>query len=69
MRDEAKKELGEKFNLKAFHDEIPDGGAMPLDLLQDAWKPGSKIKPLTSKANDGRREHTLMLLRLRAPCS
>ena len=40
MRDEAKKELGEKFNLKAFHDEIPDGGAMPLDLLQkrvEAW--------------------------------
>ena len=29
----------------------------------------SKIKPLTSKANDGRREHTLMLLRLRALCS
>ena len=35
MRDEAKKELGEKFDLKAFHDAILDGGAMPLDLLQE----------------------------------
>ena len=66
---EAETQLGDKFDIKAFHDEILNGGAMPLDLLQDAWKPGSKIKPLTSKANDGRREHTLMLLRLRAPCS
>ena len=40
VRDEAKKQLGEKFDLKAFHDEILNGGAMPLDLLQErveAW--------------------------------
>jgi uncharacterized protein (DUF885 family) len=40
LRDEAKKQLGEKFDLKAFHDEIVNGGAMPLDLLQErveAW--------------------------------
>jgi uncharacterized protein (DUF885 family) len=40
LRDEAKKQLGEKFDLKAFHDEILNGGAMPLDLLQErveAW--------------------------------
>ncbi|HET9368560.1 MAG TPA: DUF885 domain-containing protein [Candidatus Udaeobacter sp.] len=40
LRDEAKTELGEKFDLKAFHDEILNGGAMPLDLLQErveAW--------------------------------
>jgi uncharacterized protein (DUF885 family) len=40
LRDEAKAQLGEKFNLKAFHDEILNGGAMPLDLLQErveAW--------------------------------
>ena len=35
LRDEAKKQLGEKFDLKAFHDEILSGGAMPLDLLQE----------------------------------
>jgi len=40
LRDEAKKQLGERFDLKAFHDEILNGGAMPLDLLQErveAW--------------------------------
>lgn len=40
LRDEAKAQLGEKFNMKAFHDEILNGGAMPLDLLQErveAW--------------------------------
>jgi uncharacterized protein (DUF885 family) len=40
LRDEAKTQLGVKFDLKAFHDEILNGGAMPLDLLQErmeAW--------------------------------
>jgi uncharacterized protein (DUF885 family) len=43
LRDETKKQLGEKFNMKAFHDEILNGGAMPLDLLQervDTWIKG-----------------------------
>jgi uncharacterized protein (DUF885 family) len=35
LRDQAKTQLGEKFDLKAFHDEILNGGAMPLDLLQE----------------------------------
>ena len=35
LREEAKTQLGEKFNIKAFHDEILNGGAMPLDLLQE----------------------------------
>ncbi len=38
LRDEAKAQLGPKFDLKAFHDEILDGGAMPLDLLQERVK-------------------------------
>src|SRR5256714_1631148 len=40
LRDEAKSQLGAKFDIKAFHDEILNGGAMPLDLLQErvhAW--------------------------------
>ena len=40
LRDEAKAQLGNKFDIKAFHDEILNGGAMPLDLLQErveAW--------------------------------
>ena len=38
LRDEAKAQLGDRF--KAFHDELLNGGAMPLDLLQErveAW--------------------------------
>ena len=40
LRDEAKKQLLVKFDLKVFHDEILNGGSMPLDLLQErvgAW--------------------------------
>jgi uncharacterized protein (DUF885 family) len=40
LRDEAKTQLGPKFDIKAFHDQILNGGAMPLDLLQErveAW--------------------------------
>jgi len=40
LRDHAQKELGAKFDIKAFHDEILDGGALPLDLLEtriNAW--------------------------------
>lgn len=40
LRERAKKELGARFDLKAFHDEVLSGGALPLDLLEeriDAW--------------------------------
>ncbi|PXV58136.1 Uncharacterized conserved protein, DUF885 familyt [Dyella jiangningensis] len=40
LRARAKKELGDKFDIRAFHDEILDGGALPLDVLEartDAW--------------------------------
>lgn len=40
LRDKAQKELGAKFDIRAFHDEVLDGGALPLDLLDDrieAW--------------------------------
>jgi uncharacterized protein (DUF885 family) len=35
LRDEAKAQLGSKFNIKEFHDEILNGGSMPLELLQE----------------------------------
>ncbi|MDR3445353.1 DUF885 family protein [Dyella sp.] len=40
LRARAKKELGDKFDIRAFHDEILNGGALPLDVLEartDAW--------------------------------
>lgn len=33
LRDRAKKALGEKFQLSAFHDQVLDAGALPLDVL------------------------------------
>ncbi len=33
LRERAKKELGARFDIRAFHDEILDGGALPLDVL------------------------------------
>ena len=35
LREEAKTRLGSRFNIKTFHDEILNGGSMPLDLLQE----------------------------------
>jgi uncharacterized protein (DUF885 family) len=40
LRERAKKALGAKFDIRAFHDEILDGGALPLDVLDarvDGW--------------------------------
>ncbi len=33
LRERAKTQLGPHFDIRTFHDEIIDGGAMPLDLL------------------------------------
>jgi uncharacterized protein (DUF885 family) len=35
LRDGAKKALGDRFDLKAFHDQVLDTGALPLDVLSD----------------------------------
>jgi uncharacterized protein (DUF885 family) len=34
LRDRAQKELGPKFDIRTFHDEMLDGGTLPLDLLE-----------------------------------
>jgi uncharacterized protein (DUF885 family) len=33
LRDRAQAELGNKYDIRAFHDEILNGGALPLDVL------------------------------------
>jgi uncharacterized protein (DUF885 family) len=33
LRDKAKAKLGPKYDIKAFHDEVLNGGALPLDVL------------------------------------
>ena len=47
LREHAKKELGAKFDIRAFHDEILDGGTLPLDMLEartDKWIAQQKAK-------------------------
>jgi uncharacterized protein (DUF885 family) len=38
LRDNAKKQLGTKFDLKAFHDVVLTGGSMPMALLEQRVK-------------------------------
>jgi uncharacterized protein (DUF885 family) len=35
LRARAQKELGSKFDLRAFHDQVLDSGALPLDVLDE----------------------------------
>ena len=47
LRERAKKELGAKFDIKAFHDEVLDAGALPLDVLEqrvDGWIRNQKLE-------------------------
>jgi uncharacterized protein (DUF885 family) len=47
LRRHAQKELGPKFDIRAFHDEMLDGGTLPLDLLEartDRWIAQQKAK-------------------------
>jgi uncharacterized protein (DUF885 family) len=40
LRERAKKELGPKFDIRTFHDEMINGGTLPLDMLEartDKW--------------------------------
>jgi uncharacterized protein (DUF885 family) len=47
LREKAKKELGDKFSIRDFHDEILNGGALPLDVLEartNSWIASVKTK-------------------------
>jgi len=47
LRTRAQKELGPKFDIRAFHDEMLNGGTLPLDLLEartDQWIAAQKAK-------------------------
>jgi len=47
LRERAQKELGPKFDIRKFHDEILDGGTLPLDMLEartNKWIAEQKAK-------------------------
>jgi uncharacterized protein (DUF885 family) len=47
LRERAQKELGPKFDIRTFHDEMLDGGTLPLDLLEartNKWIAEQKAK-------------------------
>ena len=47
LRERSQKELGPKFDIRRFHDEMLDGGTLPLDLLDartDKWIAEQKSK-------------------------
>jgi uncharacterized protein (DUF885 family) len=52
LRERAKTELGDKFDIRAFHDEMLNGGALPLDVLDartNAWIAAAKAKAVAAK--------------------
>jgi uncharacterized protein (DUF885 family) len=55
LRDRAQQQLGPKFDIRTFHDEIINGGTLPLDLLDartDAWiKAQLKSQPKSTSAS------------------
>jgi uncharacterized protein (DUF885 family) len=47
LRERAKKELGPKFDIRTFHDEMLNGGTLPLDMLDartNQWIAAQKSK-------------------------
>jgi uncharacterized protein (DUF885 family) len=54
LRERATKELGPRFDLRSFHDEMLNGGVLPLDLLDSrtvAWIKAQKHRPVAVAAN------------------
>ena len=47
LRHDAEQALGDRFDIRAFHDQIVDEGALPLDMLESrtkAWIAAQKVK-------------------------
>jgi uncharacterized protein (DUF885 family) len=54
LRDRAQQQLGAKFDIRSFHDEMLSGGVLPLDLLDSrtsSWIRGQKLGAKSTAAN------------------
>ena len=54
LRDRAQKELGSKFDIRSFHDEMLSGGVLPLDLLDsrtNSWIRSQKLRAKSTASN------------------
>jgi uncharacterized protein (DUF885 family) len=54
LRERARKELGNRFDIRAFHDEMLNGGVLPLDLLDartNVWIREQKRHPAKATAH------------------
>jgi uncharacterized protein (DUF885 family) len=54
LRQYAKDQLGDKFDIRAFHDEVLNGGALPMDVLKERiqeWVALQKTPSTPSKVN------------------
>ena len=53
LRDRAKQALGDRFDIRAFHDEVLGAGSLPMDVLEariDAWIAAQKAAAAKSAA-------------------
>jgi len=51
LRARARKELGSRFEIRAFHDEMLNGGVLPLDMLDartNSWIRAQKLQSKTA---------------------
>jgi uncharacterized protein (DUF885 family) len=54
LRARAQRELGSRFDIRRFHDQMLSGGVLPLDLLDsrtDAWIGAEKLRPQPAAVN------------------
>jgi uncharacterized protein (DUF885 family) len=52
LRQYAKDQLGDKFDIRSFHDEVLNGGALPMDVLKERveeWVALQKTSSVPSK--------------------
>ncbi len=60
LRQYTKDQLGDKFNIRDFHDEILNGGALPLDVLEKRihdWVAKQKLSSAPTKTSAHSLQH------------